>query len=133
MGKEAWLCSSPVQLDGNIGFEHFHSELYQRLSVGQVTNAQFFKDLAEEIIQTLKSTVLRAEHQARERDTQQGDQFSPAWQVGYEEAPELRAERIENRSREQFHLLLERFPLPAAVGYMARFYLDCELIIVGSD
>jgi hypothetical protein len=134
-GKEAWLCSAPVQLDGHIDFEHFRSNLHQSLSVErrQDTNAQFFKALAEEITQTLRSTVLQAERQARERPPQQRDEFSPAWQVGYEEAPEVRAERIENRSRQQFQLLLDRFPLPAAVGYMARFYLDCELIIVGSD
>jgi hypothetical protein len=134
-GKEAWLCTAPVQLDGHIDFEHFLSDLRQSLSVGrrQDTNAQFFKDLAEEITQTLKNTVLQAERQARERPSKQRDQFSPAWQLGYEESSEVRSERIENRSREQFHLLLDRFPLPAAVGYMARFYLDCELIIMGSD
>ncbi len=133
--KVGWLFSDPVQLEGGIDFEHFVVEVQRSLSITRVqeTNSEFFKSLAEEMIQTVRDTVLHAEYLAREQSLQQRDIFSPAWQVGYDESPQMRAERIEHQSREWFRSLLDRFPPPAAAGYMARFYLDCELIIIGRD
>jgi hypothetical protein len=133
-GNVAWLYSDPIRIEGNIDFENFLLEMNDAISPvrRREVDRQFFLDVAEDITQSLKKTVLWAEQEARDQPQQAREALSPSWQVGYEEPPQVRAERVEHQARQRFHSLLERYPLPIAVGYMVRFYLDCELIIVGS-
>jgi hypothetical protein len=130
-----WLFSEPVQLAGGVDFEHFLIELKRSIQAdsAKATTSVFFEALAEEIIVTRRNLTLETEFHEQQQPLYSRDRFSPSWEEGYAESAEIRAERIEGQTREQFHSLLNRYPLPAAVGYMARFYLDCELIIVGRD
>jgi hypothetical protein len=130
-----WLFSEPVRLAGGIDFEHFLIKLKGSIQAdsAEAITSTFFKALAEEIIVTRRDLTLKTESHEQRQPLYRRDRFSPTWQEGHAERAEIRAERIESQTREQFLLLLNRYPLPAAVGYMARFYLDCELIIVGRD
>ena len=44
-----------------------------------------------------------------------------------------RVERVQIEAQNRYRLAIDRFGPVRAAGYMARFYLDCELLIVGRD
>ncbi len=130
-----WLYSEPLQLEGEIASERFFADLAHAVDAAEPreNDERFFTDIGKDIVRTTQDTVLRAEQWAREQTPRQRDTFSPSWQEGYEEAPRIRAERVANQAMAQFQMLLERFDPAIAAGYMARFYLDCELLIMGTD
>jgi hypothetical protein len=138
----AWLCSEPTQLEGGINCEHFLLDLKKSvgLNYAKAITSAFFEMLADEIIETRRDLILESGFHGKQRPFKKHGENGSLWD---ELAPDIppnllarvmaQAERVEDRTREHFHTLRDRYPLPAAVGYMARLYLDCELIIMGGS
>lgn len=129
----AWIYSEPRQIERSVGSGEFFSEVQKsvRLAQPRVDDEQYFKGIAEEIIFSLTKAALYAEETAAQKPTRLQDDFSPTWQaVPYGESPQIRAERVETAARQRYVVALDRFGPVKAAGYLARFLLDCELIIM---
>jgi hypothetical protein len=131
----AWLYSEPRQLEGRIDSDKFFSDIQRSVRAAQPreNDEQYFRALADEMIVSLTKASLHAEQIAAERPPRREDPFSPTWhEAVYEESPRLRAERVEASARQGHRLAVERVGPVKAAGYLARFFLDCELLIMGA-
>lgn len=130
----AWLYSEPREVEGSINSDKFFSNIQRsvREARPRMNDAEYFKALADEMITSLAKASLQAERIAAEEEPSRDDFFSPTWrEATYEESPEYRAKRVESDARQTYRLAVERFGPVKAAGYLARFFLDCELLIMG--
>lgn len=131
----AWLFSEPQPIQDSIDGHKFLEDV--QLDVHRAGRAEsetdLFETIAQEIIKTYEETVRIAEIRAREQNWQRRDRFSPTWQVGYEEPIEHIAGAAREEATNRYRLMKEQFGIAGGAAYMARFYLDCELVIVGQN
>jgi hypothetical protein len=92
-----------------------------------------FESVAFDIIKTYEESVRAIEIRAREQHWQRRDAFSPTWQDGYEQPIEGIAAAARNEARSRYSVAKERYGNAGGAAYLARFYLDCELIMVGEN
>lgn len=132
--RNAWLYSEPRQIEGRIDSNKFFSDIQSSLREAQLrkNDTEYFKALADEMIGSLAEASLKAERMAAEGELLHDDLFSPTWKYKIsKETPQIRAESVESVARQSYRLAVERFGPIKAAGYLARFFLDCELLIMG--
>ncbi len=131
----AWLYSEPHEVEGSIDSETFIEEV--EANIPEVRRAEsesdLFESIAQEIIKTYEISVRETEARARDEPSQRRDSLSPTWQIGYDQPIEQIVGAARDEAINQFVLARERYGSSGAAAYMARFYLDCELIIVGKN
>lgn len=131
----AWLFSEPQEIQGAINGEMFIGEVQADIAQARRAESEtdLFESIALEIIKTYETSIQESEVRAREEPSQRRDSMSPTWQIGYDEPIEQIVEDAGDEARTQYALARERYGIAGAAAYMARFYLDCELIIVGKN
>jgi hypothetical protein len=130
--RVGWRYSQPVQMQGPIDSQRFFDEVKHSIPSVELKQSeqQLFVDLGKEIVDSIEEATLKVELQARDRPRRRRDRYSPTWQEGFSLSPEQVAQHVKNLAMLRFEQLLSRTTPAEAVGYMARFYLDCELLIV---
>ena len=96
------------------------------------SNTALFDAIAREVIATYEESVREIETVARAQHWQHRDQFSPTWK-GYEQNIEHIIGAAREEAINRYQVVRERFGIAGGAAYMARFYLDCELVIVGKQ
>jgi hypothetical protein len=129
----AWLFSQPSEVEGAIDGENFIEEVQANIPEARRTESEedLFDSIALEIIKTHEMSVRQSEARARDVPPQQRDKFSPTWQIGYDQPIEQIVGSARDEATNQYVLARDRYGIAGAAAYMAQFYLDCELIIVG--
>lgn len=135
LNSTAWLFSEPSEIEGAIDGETFIEEV--QANIPEVRQAEseneLFDSIALEIIKTYEISVRESEARARDEPSQHRDTLSPTWQIGYDQPIEQIVEAAIDEATTQYVLARERYGIAGAAAYLARFYLDCELIIVGKN
>lgn len=129
-----WLFSEPHTIQGSMDSHKFIEDLQLAVdrAVPPASSTAFFDTIAKEVIATYEESAREIEIIAREQHWQRRDQFSPTWQ-GYEETIEQNIRAAREEAINRYQVVRERFGIAGGAAYMARFYLDCELIIVGKQ
>ncbi len=133
--SNGWLRSQLTRLDGRINSRHFFDEIEHSLDIvpPATIGHDFFSPLAEEIIETVGDVAREVEQRARERPPSTREQFSPTWEEGYYSAVEEVVQKRKENVRNRYLSLGDHFSPAGQVGYLARFYLDSELFILGRE
>ncbi|MCA9468576.1 MAG: hypothetical protein KC643_24485 [Nitrospira sp.] len=130
-----WVFSEPHQIEGSITRERFFRDIETAIDAAplQIEDGEFFEGLATEIFTSLKKARMQTEQVASEPKQYGQDIESTPRLFIEQELPRVSFEQREDEARNRYYQIRDQFGPIYATGYIARFYLDCQLLIVGRD